>query len=60
MSTTGTYLAFGDQDGTTHLMSISPPAEGEEPLPLNGFEGQAIEWANELLPLPEMDWDEKT
>jgi PAB-dependent poly(A)-specific ribonuclease subunit 2 len=53
-------LAFGDQDGTVHLMSGSIPAEGEEPVPFNGFEGHPIEWADISAPLPEVDWEPNT
>jgi hypothetical protein len=53
-------MAFGDADGIIHMMTSSPPADGEDPAALNGFEGQRIEWADVTLALPEVDWDPKT
>jgi PAB-dependent poly(A)-specific ribonuclease subunit 2 len=60
VSPTGTYMAFGDADGTIHMMSSSAPNDEEELQPLNGFEGQRIEWADITFPIPEVDWDAKT
>jgi PAB-dependent poly(A)-specific ribonuclease subunit 2 len=53
-------MAFGDADGTIHMMSSSAPNDEEELQPLNGFEGQRIEWADITFPIPEVDWDAKT
>jgi PAB-dependent poly(A)-specific ribonuclease subunit 2 len=58
VSPTGGYLAFGDADGLIHLLSDAK--EDEEPPPLNGFEGQPIQWADKAPPLPEIEWDNKT
>jgi hypothetical protein len=39
ISATGAYLAFGNSEGTIHLMS-----QAEENTPFNGFEGQPVPW----------------
>ncbi|OCH89095.1 PAB-dependent poly-A-specific ribonuclease subunit PAN2 [Obba rivulosa] len=57
VSPTGTYLAFGDSEGAVHLMTAGD--EGAT-LPLNGFEGQAVEWADSPEPLPEIEWTDST
>ena len=57
VSPTGAYIGFGDADGVVHLMSATE--EGTE-LPLNGFEGQAVEYASIPEPLPEIAWTDKT
>jgi PAB-dependent poly(A)-specific ribonuclease subunit 2 len=50
-------MAFGDADGTVHLMSAA--AEGEA-VPFNGFEGHAVEWADAPAPLPDIVWTDST
>jgi PAB-dependent poly(A)-specific ribonuclease subunit 2 len=57
VSPTGAYLAFGDADGSTHLMTA---VEGNDVVPFNGFEGQPIEWADRPEPLPDIDWNDST
>lgn len=57
ISPTSAYMAFGDADGTIHLMS---QAENEAALPFNGFDGQPIEWADTPAPLPEIEWSDST
>ncbi|KAI0308687.1 WD40-repeat-containing domain protein [Amylostereum chailletii] len=57
VSPTGTYMAFGDAGGAIHLLSA---ADGDTTLPLNGFEGQPIEWADTPEPPPEIEWDDST
>lgn len=48
-------MAFGDAEGTVHMMS---QAVGD--MPLNGFEGQLVPWADTPSPLPNIDWAEST
>jgi PAB-dependent poly(A)-specific ribonuclease subunit 2 len=50
-------MAFGDADGLIHLMTAG---DEEEPLPLNGFDGQPIEWADDPEPLPSIQWTDST
>ncbi|KAF8636661.1 hypothetical protein AX17_003467 [Amanita inopinata Kibby_2008] len=57
VSPTGIYMAFGDADGTIHLLS---QAEDDEAVPFNGFDGQSIECADTMQPLPSIDWDNNT
>ncbi|KAF5379932.1 hypothetical protein D9757_007171 [Collybiopsis confluens] len=57
ISPTGAYLACGDADGIIHMKS---QVEGDEMVPLNGFEGRPVEWANPPDPLPELDWTDST
>ncbi|KAJ3807230.1 ubiquitin carboxyl-terminal hydrolase-domain-containing protein [Lentinula aff. lateritia] len=57
ISPTGAYLACGDADGMIHLKS---QVEGDEAVPLNGFEGRPVEWANPPEPLPELEWTDST
>ena len=57
MSPTGAYLAFGDADGSIHLMTA---VEGNDVVPFNGFEGQPIEWADRPEPLPDIEWNDST
>ncbi|KAF8831781.1 hypothetical protein HHX47_DHR1001266 [Lentinula edodes] len=57
ISPTGAYLACGDADGMIHLKS---QVEGDEVVPLNGFEGRPVEWANPPEPLPELEWTDST
>jgi PAB-dependent poly(A)-specific ribonuclease subunit 2 len=55
MSPTGAYMAFGDSEGTIHLLS---QARGN--LPFNGFEGQPVPIADIPAPLPEIEWTDST
>ncbi|KAI0078959.1 hypothetical protein K474DRAFT_1659644 [Panus rudis PR-1116 ss-1] len=57
ISPTGTYMAFGDADGIIHLLSATE--EGTD-LPLNGFEGQPVQWADPPEPYPEVEWTDST
>jgi PAB-dependent poly(A)-specific ribonuclease subunit 2 len=56
VSPTGAYMAFGDSDGTIHLITAD---EGGS-LPFNGFDGQPIEWADTPDLLPAIEWDNST
>ncbi|KAL0580436.1 poly(A)-specific ribonuclease [Marasmius crinis-equi] len=57
ISPTGAYLACGDAEGAIHLLS---QAEDTSDIPLNGFEGRPIEWADPPEPLPDIQWDDST
>jgi PAB-dependent poly(A)-specific ribonuclease subunit 2 len=50
-------MAFGDAEGLIHLMTAG---DEEAPLPLNGFDGQPIEWADDPEPLPNIQWTNST
>lgn len=56
VSPTSVYMAFGDADGVVHMMS---KAENDS-IPLNGFDGEAIEWVDTPAPLPEIEWTDET
>jgi PAB-dependent poly(A)-specific ribonuclease subunit 2 len=49
-------MAFGDSDGTIHLITAD---EGGS-LPLNGFDGQPVEWADTPEPLLDIEWSNST
>ncbi|KAF8654097.1 hypothetical protein AX16_003630 [Volvariella volvacea WC 439] len=56
ISPTAAYLACGDAEGLVHLMT-----QAEDPdLPFNGFDGQAVEWADMPAPLPDVEWTDET
>jgi PAB-dependent poly(A)-specific ribonuclease subunit 2 len=57
ISPDGSYLGFGDADGMIHTLTSTVD---EERVPLNGFEGKPIEWADTPEPLPDIDWDDRT
>ncbi|TCD70609.1 poly(A)-specific ribonuclease [Steccherinum ochraceum] len=57
VSATGTFMAFGDSDGSIHLLSA---AEDGLSMPLNGFEGQPVEWAEAPEPPQDVDWTDST
>ena len=57
VSTTGTYMAFGDADGNIHLLSA---AEEGATLPLNGFDGQPVEWADAPKAPSDISWSDST
>ncbi|KAF8894503.1 ubiquitin carboxyl-terminal hydrolase-domain-containing protein [Infundibulicybe gibba] len=57
ISPTAAYMAFGDAEGMIHLMT---QAEDGSDLPLNGFEGQPIDWPDTPAPLPEIQWAPET
>ncbi|KAJ3968349.1 ubiquitin carboxyl-terminal hydrolase-domain-containing protein [Lentinula raphanica] len=57
ISPTGAYLACGDAEGIIHIKSR---IEGDEAVPLNGFEGRPVEWANPPEPLPALEWTDST
>ena len=50
-------MAFGDAEGSVHLLTA---ADEEANLPLNGFEGQPVEWAEPPEPLPDTAWTDTT
>jgi PAB-dependent poly(A)-specific ribonuclease subunit 2 len=50
-------MAFGDADGVISLLTA---ADEDAILPLNGFEGQPVEWADPPDPLPEIEWTDST
>ncbi|KAF9456453.1 ubiquitin carboxyl-terminal hydrolase-domain-containing protein [Collybia nuda] len=53
VSATAAYMGFGDADGTVHILSQT---EAENAVPLNGFDGRAIEWADTPAPLTKVEW----
>ncbi|KAF8305548.1 PAB-dependent poly-A-specific ribonuclease subunit PAN2 [Clavulina sp. PMI_390] len=53
----GSYLAFGDAEGSIHILSS---ADDAEQVPFNGFEGKPIEWPDPVEPLPDITWADKT
>lgn len=55
ISPNAAYMAFGDAEGTIHLLS-----QAEEDAPFNGFEGQPVPWADTASPLPEIEWTKST
>ncbi|CAL1703566.1 unnamed protein product [Somion occarium] len=57
VSPTGSYMAFGDADGIIHLLTA---AEEGSDLPLNGFDGQPVEWADPPEELPTIEWIDTT
>jgi len=57
VSPTGAYIACGDAEGMIHMRS---QAEEGNSLPLNGFEGQLVEWADTAEPLPDIEWNDST
>lgn len=57
VSPTGTYLAFGDAEGTIQLLTAAD--EGES-LPFNGFDGQPIEWPGAPEPPLNDRWSDRT
>lgn len=62
ISTSGSYLAFGDAEGSTHVWSSTDPGadDAEAGLTFNGFGGVLPEFADEVPPLPKIDWNETT
>ena len=50
-------LAFGDAGGAVHLLTA---AAEESSLPLNGFDGQPIDWIEPPEPLPNIVWNDMT
>ncbi|KZS98990.1 cysteine proteinase [Sistotremastrum niveocremeum HHB9708] len=59
ISPTTSYMAFGDADGTIHLLSAITSQESER-IPFNGSEGQPIEWADPPEPYPDIVWTART
>ena len=57
VSPSGTYMAFGDAEG---VISMLTAADEDAILPLNGFEGRPVEWADAVDPLPDIDWKDYT
>jgi hypothetical protein len=56
VSPTGAYIAFGDTEGTVHLLSS---VENDD-LPFNGFDGQPAEWVDPPAAPPEIEWNDNT
>ncbi|KIM28988.1 hypothetical protein M408DRAFT_329031 [Serendipita vermifera MAFF 305830] len=56
VSPTGAYVAFGDTEGTIHLLS----SVEDDDLPFNGFDGQPAEWIDAPEPIPEIEWTDDT
>ena len=57
ISPSGAYMAFGDADGTIHLITA---ADEDGSLPFNGFDGQPIELAEAPDALPDIEWTDFT
>ncbi|RDB20983.1 PAB-dependent poly(A)-specific ribonuclease subunit PAN2 [Hypsizygus marmoreus] len=57
VSPTSAYMAFGDAEGSIHLLSQAEDVTG---VPFNGFEGHSVEWADTPAPLPDVEWTNKT
>lgn len=61
LSSSGSYLAFGDADGNHHVWSSTDPlAEAEDSLTFNGFGGVLPEYADEVFPPAKVDWTAET
>ena len=50
-------MAFGDAEGAIHLLTA---ADEGVTLPLNGFEGQPVQWVDPPEPLPDIQWTDHT
>ena len=50
-------MAFGDAEGMIHLLS---QVEDGTTVPFNGFDNRAVEWADNPLPLPTIEWTNTT
>ncbi|KAI0811211.1 PAB-dependent poly-A-specific ribonuclease subunit PAN2 [Irpex lacteus] len=57
ISPSGTYMAFGDAEGAIHMLTA---ADEDAMLPLNGFEGTPVEWADTPEPYDDIDWTDTT
>ncbi|KAI0094078.1 PAB-dependent poly-A-specific ribonuclease subunit PAN2 [Irpex rosettiformis] len=57
ISPSGTYMAFGDAEGVIQMLTA---ADEDAILPLNGFEGTPVEWADSPEPYTEIDWTDST
>ncbi|KAF9521074.1 hypothetical protein BS47DRAFT_1404191 [Hydnum rufescens UP504] len=57
VSPSGAYIAFGDAEGTIHLLTST---SSEEHVPFNGFDGKPVEWADPPQSLPDIEWDDST
>ncbi|KAF8969950.1 ubiquitin carboxyl-terminal hydrolase-domain-containing protein [Flammula alnicola] len=55
ISPTAAYVAFGDAEGTVHLLS-----QADNNIPFNGFEGQPVPWADTAAPSPDIEWTKST
>lgn len=55
VSPTAAYMAFGDAEGTIHLLS-----QEDDNRPFNGFDGQPVPWADTPAPLPDLEWTQST
>ena len=50
-------MAFGDADGVIQMLTA---ADEDAILPLNGFEGTPVEWADTPEPYPDIEWTDST
>ncbi len=50
-------MAFGDAEGAIHMLTA---ADEDAMLPLNGFEGTPVEWADTPEPYDDIDWTDTT
>lgn len=50
-------MAFGDAEGTIHLLSQADALEG---VPFNGFDGHPVEWGDMPATIPEVTWTDAT
>ena len=50
-------MAFGDAEGAIQMLTA---AEEGAVLPLNGFEGTPVEWADPPEPYEEIAWTDST
>ncbi|THV07954.1 hypothetical protein K435DRAFT_815204 [Dendrothele bispora CBS 962.96] len=56
VSPTGAYIACGDAEGVVHMKSQTE----EGSTPLNGFDGQPVEWADTAESPPDIEWNDST
>ncbi len=57
VSPNGTYLAFGDAEGSINTLTSTST---DEHMAFNGFDGKPVEWADVPDPLPDLTWDDRT
>lgn len=57
VSPTGSYMACGDAEGVIHMLS---QADEDAILPLNGFDGTPVPWADTAAALPDIEWTDST
>lgn len=59
ISASGSYLAFGDSDGNTHVWSSENGSEADSST-FNGYTGVEVDWADPIEPLPQIHWTPET